>query len=143
MEHPDVAFDSPSTGRTGCDFLTGDYVVDTPAAGMNSATYCAAILGLAPNAPCCPIGSDTCPHCPGEDPVTNFMSYSSDCCTNSFTDGQIIRMQHSWQAYCSVGQVAGHSVNGTEMETASSAAMSYAADIGFVAMFILAGSFYF
>mmetsp|Transcript_19726 Transcript_19726/g.39447 ORF Transcript_19726/g.39447 Transcript_19726/m.39447 type:complete len:266 (-) Transcript_19726:173-970(-) len=99
LEHPDSVIDSPSTGRTGCDYLTGDYVTDTPASGMGTSTYCVAVLGLAPNEPCCPKGADTCPHLEGEDDVTNFMSYSSDCCTNSFTEGQILRMKHSWEAY--------------------------------------------
>ena len=106
LEHPDAVMDSPSTGRTGCDFLTGDFVIDTPSAGLSSAQFCTAFLGLESNAPCCPKGADTCPHRSGEDPVTNFMSYSSDCCTNSFTDGQILRMKHSWEAYrgTSVGE---------------------------------------
>ena len=99
LEHPDSAIDSPSTGRTGCDYLTGDWVADTPAAGMQTSLYCKVALGLKSNEPCCPKGADTCPHREGEDPVTNFMSYSSDCCTNSFTEGQIMRMKHSWQAY--------------------------------------------
>ena len=99
LDHPDSAIDSPSTGRTGCDYLTGDWVADTPAAGMDSSSYCAAMLGLEATEPCCPKGADTCPHKEGEDPVTNFMSYSSDCCTNSFTEGQILRMKHSWEAY--------------------------------------------
>jgi hypothetical protein len=103
LEHPDSAIDSPSTGRTGCDYLTGDFVVDTPASSVPSSQYCTSILGLAPNEPCCPIGADTCPHRAGEDPATNYMSYSSDCCTNSFTEGQILRMKHSWEAYRDTG----------------------------------------
>lgn len=99
LEHPDSAIDNPSTGRTGCDYLTGDFVTDTPASGMDTSTYCIDVLDLASNEPCCPKGADTCPHLEGEDDVTNFMSYSSDCYTNSFTDDQILRMKHSWEAY--------------------------------------------
>ncbi|TFK26735.1 hypothetical protein FA15DRAFT_702490 [Coprinopsis marcescibilis] len=57
----------------------GDFVADTPAQG--TATD---FNGCAPR--------DTCPSLPGEDPVFNFMNYSSDECRNHFTWGQIDKM---------------------------------------------------
>jgi hypothetical protein len=47
----------------------------------------------------CPIGRKTCEHCPGQDPVTNFMDYSDDSCLNHFTQGQMRRMHAHWYAY--------------------------------------------
>ena len=71
--------------------------------------------------------------------MTNFMSYSSDCCTNSFTDGQILRMKHSWEAYrdTSVGEKdAGVDVN---VVASSSAAMYFGTCVGSIAMIVLSG----
>ena len=51
----------------------GDYVDDTPAE-------------LTPS-PGCPSSLDTCPDSPGEDPIHNFMDYSTDACLTNFTPG--------------------------------------------------------
>ncbi|WZH49477.1 uncharacterized protein QYS62_010678 [Fusarium acuminatum] len=56
----------------------GDFVDDTP-------SQLTQIFG-------CPIGSDSCPDKPGLDPIHNFMGYTQDNCTNSFTAGQKRRM---------------------------------------------------
>jgi Pregnancy-associated plasma protein-A len=40
----------------------------------------------------CPFGRDTCPNLIGEDPITNFMNYSDDACTDHFTFDQFTRM---------------------------------------------------
>jgi hypothetical protein len=71
------------TFQGGCKDL--DMVEDTPAEQYPS-------MG-------CPIGRKTCPDCPGEDPVTNFMDYSVDGCMDHFTPGQIRRMHAHWFAY--------------------------------------------
>lgn len=55
----------------------GDFVSDTPATGL---VYD------------CPIGSDTCPDVDGLDPINNFMGYTNDTCTSTFTAGQKDRM---------------------------------------------------
>jgi len=47
----------------------------------------------------CPEGVDTCPDDPGEDPIHNYMDYSTDECYDQFSKGQRERMLDQWFAY--------------------------------------------
>lgn len=42
---------------------------------------------------------NTCPSLPGVDPIHNYMDYSTDACYESFSDGQVARMQALWTQY--------------------------------------------
>lgn len=63
----------------------GDYISDTP-------TQATSTNG-------CPTGKDSCPSQAGLDSIHNYMDYSTDACYESFTAGQISRMQSLWKMY--------------------------------------------
>ena len=46
----------------------------------------------------CPTGRNTC-STTGNDPITNFMDYTDDSCMNTFSAGQIARMDSFWATY--------------------------------------------
>ncbi|MEO3809716.1 zinc metalloprotease [Sphaerisporangium sp. B11E5] len=71
------------TFENGCA-PPGDLIDDTPAESR-------ATQG-------CPQSKDTCTE-PGEDPVHNFMDYSTDACMTEFTPGQAARMRDMWAAF--------------------------------------------
>ncbi len=63
----------------------GDYVSDTPQESTSTSG--------------CPIGKDSCPNSPGQDPISNYMDYSTDACYTGFTAGQGVRMSNLWTMY--------------------------------------------
>ena len=63
----------------------GDLVADTPA--EKSPAYG------------CPVGRNSCANIAGNDPITNFMDYTDDSCMNTFSSGQITRMQAQVATY--------------------------------------------
>ena len=63
-------------GTSSCS-TTGDLVCDTPAEASPTSG--------------CPAGKNTCA-APGDDPIHNYMDYSSDACYTNFTPGQDTRM---------------------------------------------------
>jgi len=69
------------TFRDGCDGQ-GDFIDDTPAHTVNEG---------------CTV-TDTCPG-EGRDPISNYMSYSSDACMSEFTHGQYERIFAQWHMY--------------------------------------------
>jgi hypothetical protein len=49
----------------------------------------------------CPVGRDSCAgkRFPGDDPITNFMDYTDDVCMDTFTSGQVSRIDTQWATY--------------------------------------------
>lgn len=76
------------TFQGGCGDYTGgssDFVADTPAEASSASG--------------CPIGRNTCPADASDDPIFNFMDYTTDSCMYEFTPGQTSRADSFWQAY--------------------------------------------
>src|SRR5687767_9846658 len=73
-------FQGGCTGSTGYDGTTGlgDLVADTAPEASNASG--------------CPSGRDTCVDAFGQDPIHNYMDYTSDSCQTQFTAGQLSRM---------------------------------------------------
>jgi len=67
-----------------CSNGPGDYVEDTPPQDE--------VYG-------CPHESDTCKNKPGKDLINNYMGWTSDACKDSFTVGQINRMNYMFLQY--------------------------------------------
>ncbi|KAF7298717.1 Metalloprotease [Mycena indigotica] len=47
----------------------------------------------------CPARADTCPSLPGDDPIHNYMDYSTDVCYTNFTPGQVARISAQMGVY--------------------------------------------
>lgn len=64
---------------------SGDQIADTP-------QQASATSG-------CPVGRDSCTSVAGEDPIHNYMDYSTDACYEEFTAGQETRIYNLWAQY--------------------------------------------
>ena len=65
-----------------------DHVLDTP-----KMKYTEGMVGT------CNLNLNSCPNDDGNDPVRNFMSWSSDECMDKFTKGQTARIYEIWAKY--------------------------------------------
>jgi hypothetical protein len=74
------------TFQDGCT-APNDEVGDTPAQNDGDDVFS------------CKPSLDTCPKDPGNDPVTNFMSYADDLCLTAFTNDQASRMKRLTDQY--------------------------------------------
>lgn len=84
----------------GCSIQAGDDVRDTPAEREEGSASDLPDCPFDPRkGPCCPKQKNTCPWLPGNDPVTNYMDYSSDCCIYTFSPNQVDRMEYHWWTY--------------------------------------------
>ena len=78
------------TFEQGCD-ARSDRIDDTP---REAAAFrgCGQIEDF-------PLNRDSCPNDKGSDPIHNFMDYAYDVCKFEFTQGQVQRMQASYERY--------------------------------------------
>lgn len=112
------------TFQGGCD-PPGDGVADTS-------------YELGPNYGSCFFSRDSCLFHPGSDPITNFMDYSDDSCTDTFTAGQVDRMQwmlaahmpELWQGAVAGGCSIGYAPTGPNGTCAPCPPGSYSESIG-------------
>ncbi|KAF2836915.1 zincin [Patellaria atrata CBS 101060] len=65
----------------------GDFISDTPFQRVST-----------DGCPTKPV-KDTCVDLPGEDPIHNFMDYSTDACYEGFSEGQRVRIRDMWGMY--------------------------------------------
>lgn len=65
------------TFQGGCDGAITDLVEDTPAETQPG------------KGEFCPVGRNSCPDQPGNDPIHNHMTYTEDSCRTEFTSGQV------------------------------------------------------
>lgn len=81
-----------------------DYVDDTPQQATNTPFTCPSD------------STDTCPGLPGNDPIHNYMDYSSDDCYTEFTRGQMDRMFAVWSLFRKRDEVCGTGTSEFEFE---------------------------
>lgn len=100
--------------QSGCSF-PNDYVDDTAAEASPASS--------------CPTGRDSCPDLPGNDPIDNFMDYSSDACLTKFTQGQVERMLSAFSLWRDLVDGWTVGVNPTAQDIAVGATNNFTARI--------------